>query len=561
MTYEKDIPEFALVPAKEPEERVLVPVTQDAVYASVQVTNITEKPKAMIYLEEDILVPDTRPDLKEILDISGKIRLTSREADGTARSDDTVFLSGDIELQTLYIPVKEHPGAPLLSIGSRISFREPWHTSIAPGGSLVLDAAIEKMDYTVVNERKFRVKMAIGVSGRESCQQKVNLFEGITGEELQTLRETVELTDVALRKKDILTIREDLDLKDAGGAMGTILKQEITAVENYKQAAAEKAIINGFIYVNLLWLENGAAESMYGSADDKRSEDAAQSALRQYQTRVEFTQFIPLAQSGSWSGSNVTFDSSDLRVKLTQGEDGADVLRLEGDLTTWIELYRNTQRELIVDGYHREKDFICDFQEAACRTLVGTAIGETTVREIISLEHSGREADQILGVFGEITGGSSHAEPGKIITEGTLLWKLICRSEDGELYSVRQELPVRCVTGSPVMTGDELISQRIYLKDLWAEKINGKQAELNAAILVSAEMMRQAPFKVLKNPAFEEVQGGSRRNCPMVIYVVKPADSLWSIARHFKSTMEIIAQMNQLEDGRLYPGQKLLILQ
>ena len=41
MTYEKDIPDFALVPAKEPEERILIPITQGAVYSPVQVTNIT----------------------------------------------------------------------------------------------------------------------------------------------------------------------------------------------------------------------------------------------------------------------------------------------------------------------------------------------------------------------------------------------------------------------------------------------------------------------------------------------------------------------------------------
>ena len=67
MTYEKDIPDYAMVPAREIDEKVIVPVAGNAVYTPVQATGITEKPKTVITIEEDILVPDTKPDLMEIL--------------------------------------------------------------------------------------------------------------------------------------------------------------------------------------------------------------------------------------------------------------------------------------------------------------------------------------------------------------------------------------------------------------------------------------------------------------------------------------------------------------
>ena len=79
MTYEKEIPEYAMVPAKEMEERVITPVSKEAVYTAVQVSNITEKPKTVITIEEDILVPDTKPDLARILLIEGTPHPASRE--------------------------------------------------------------------------------------------------------------------------------------------------------------------------------------------------------------------------------------------------------------------------------------------------------------------------------------------------------------------------------------------------------------------------------------------------------------------------------------------------
>ena len=73
MTYEKDIPDFALVPAREPEERVRTPIAQGAIYSPVQVTNITERSRTTILLEEDlqpgVTVRSDRTHLAQLLSI------------------------------------------------------------------------------------------------------------------------------------------------------------------------------------------------------------------------------------------------------------------------------------------------------------------------------------------------------------------------------------------------------------------------------------------------------------------------------------------------------------
>ena len=46
----------------------------------------------------------------------------------------------------------------------------------------------------------------------------------------------------------------------------------------------------------------------------------------------------------------------------------------------------------------------------------------------------------------------------------------------------------------------------------------------------------------------------------MVIYFVKPGDTLWKIAKMFKSTVEDIARLNNIEDvNKLTVGQQLYI--
>ncbi len=569
MTYEKDnIPDFALVPARQPEERVRIPVTQGAVFSPLQITHIGEKPRTIIRLEEDVLVPDTRPDLKDILDISGRIHLPSREFEASARNEDTIPVSGEIELQTLYMPEKAGAHGLVISITNRIAFREQWHTIISPDGSLFMDASIDSIDFMVINERKFRVKIAVSLQAREYRIQNPEVFEGLAGEDLQTLRHRVELTGTALRKKDIVTIKEDLERKETDPELGTILRQDIRVTENYRQATAEKVIINGFIYVSLLCSAPAVPHPQTADEDSRTMEGSLSSvpSLHQVQSRVEFTIFIPLSPGGQWSGSSVTFDGSGLRVRQAAAEDGSDILRLEGDVITWLELYRNQEKEIITDAYHRQKDFVFDLEEIDCRRLAADLSGESGVHEAVQMDNPAGSLSQIVYVSAEVSRAESRGEPGRIITEGTLAASMLCQADaadpDGTpaLFTIRQEIPFRCVTAAPQLLGNETIRHKIYLKDIWAEKSGSHQAEFNASVLVCAEAMSPVSLKVLKNPGFEEFQGTAAAPNPMVVYIVKDGDTLWSVARRFKSTTDSIAQLNQAEDGQLIPGKKLLIL-
>lgn len=547
MAYENDIPDYALIPAKETENRVIVPITKGAIYSPVQVTNIRKIPKTTITVEEDILVPDTKADLKDILLIDGKSYLTGRETEQIVSGDDYINVSGEIEFQTLYLPERAADNTSVIPVQSRIPFKEQWHISSPPGSTLVIDCSIEKIDCMVVNERKYRVKAALALTALEYTETNLDVFEGLSGEEIQVLKETVELSNVALRKKDIISVKEDF-LPPEGIIPTNILKQDINVVENYKQSTGDKVVINGFIYANAL----------YSAVSDDDSPEA--DSLHRLSERVEFTQFVPIQQNGQWSGCNVFFNSQDLRLKLTQDDELQDVFRLAGDVLTHIELYKNVEKDVIVDGYHNEKDFVCDVLSQDCCTLTGTVASEASVREIVSADAAGHEIGKVLYCNADVLSSESKSERGKITTEGMLNATMICSVQDEDnVFSLRQEVPFRVVTAMPSAMGNEFICHKVYIKDLWSEKINGKQLEFNVTVLVCGEILRPTPFRALVNPAFEE-SDAQPETPPMVIYICKPSDTLWHIAKRFKTSPDSVRQTNALESDSINTGQKLLIV-
>ena len=124
MNIEKDIPDYAMVPAKQIEEKKLEPITSDAIYTPIEVTDVLEGQKITFVIEEDILVPDTKPDLKDILIMEGSCYLTNREISSSTKDDEYTTLSGELCLESLYCPEKPSAICPIISIETRIPFKE-----------------------------------------------------------------------------------------------------------------------------------------------------------------------------------------------------------------------------------------------------------------------------------------------------------------------------------------------------------------------------------------------------------------------------------------------------
>lgn len=547
MNFEKDIPDYAMVPAKEIDEHVIKPITKEAIYSPVQRTNILRGPEVTIVIEEDVLVPDIKPDLKEILIMEGCCNLSTHEADTTNKKDEYINISGQLILQTLYVPEKSDGLCPIISIETKIPFKEQWQATTP--SLTVFDCKVKAIEYTVINERKYRIKALIAICTKEFAESTVSLFEGLTNDHLHVLKEKMAFSHLASRKKDVLSIKEYISsISDT--QPGTILMKTINVIENYKQVAADKIVVNGFICVNALCLD----KSPIGDA-------CLSDNLHQVQEKVEFTQFIPLNHISGISDSTISFDCSQLKLSVVQHEDGHNVLCLEGDLVTYVELYKALEKDVIVDAYHTEKNFLCNFIESSCITKTGNNGGEASVREIFVPKGLPYDVESILYTTGSVSDFRSSVEMGKIVCEGKIIAKMICSLADdsGTVTSIVEEIPFRHASSIAGLDGNEDIQQDIVIKDFWSEKINGKQLEFNATIFSRTEAFKTSSFKILTDPAFDTSNVASHSS-PMVIYCCNEKDTLWQIAKKFKTNMDAIININHLDGEALCQGRKLLII-
>lgn len=532
----------------DPEPVKITPLANSSVYNDLQITTVAQKLETKVFIEEDILVPDVKPDLISILSMDGKAILASKEIQVGQGEEEGVRVTGEVALQTVYLPENKQDGEPIAIIQSRLPFKTDWQVAASPLSHLSITPTVEKVDYTVVNERKFRAKLTVNLNLKEYAQKNLKFFEKLQGEDLQLLKEKISMSHVALRKQDSVEIAEELELKDGSPKPIKLLKHDINIVENHKQITSEKMVINATIWCNILYL-----------GEEEKDEDAVREPAL-FQSKTDFTQFILMDKEENIAGNKVSFGSKDLTVAIN--EDGENSFSLTGTVNTSVEIFQNIEKEVVSDLYHNVKDISYDCTEKTAESIIGNGTTEVSAREIFNIPENQGQLGKVIYISGKIKESNSVVEQGRSLTEGILESQIVCLSEDEDKkpYTITQEIPFRGSMEIPDVKESMRADNQVVIKDLWFDKINGKQVEVNASLQIETTVVEEKPLKLISNPCFVE-SSQSKRPAAMVIYITKKGDSLWKIAKKYKTTRNAIRKINGLDNHpKIEEGTRLLIV-
>ncbi len=82
--------------------------------------------------------------------------------------------------------------------------------------------------------------------------------------------------------------------------------------------------------------------------------------------------------------------------------------------------------------------------------------------------------------------------------------------------------------------------------------------ELKIDLNLLVDIFKSVEINIINDMKVEENKDNEVYS--IIIYFVKPGDTLWKIAKKFRSTVENIARINEIEDeNKIYPGQQLFI--
>ncbi len=499
-------------------------------------TDIVRKPQIQVFIEEDILVPDTKPDMKDIVLMDGKVRVSDKGTDaGSLR------VVGDLVLDILYTPEALANGVdyPLVPMETRISFKNDTE-SLSHTKELDMCPTVENIDYTIVNERKFKVKALITFNVKEYNDVEQQLFEGVKNEEVQLLKKKIRYTDLAERKCETAEIREDIHLREDMPDIAKILRTNVNIIENHRQIARDKAVINATASYNILYISaEEEPRPMY------------------YQGKCEFTQFIKLADTENVPGTRVNFQVAKLHVSPKgHEEESCRSMELCINVDTSIELFKNHEREIITDVYHHLKDVNFDSNDVKFMYLQGVGNTDINLRETVTVA----SAESIAYMEGRVYETGSSLDHGKNIFEGVLVASIV-GIENGDVFKVKQEIPFRSYIELPGITKEMMAENEFCIKEINFEKLNNKQVEIHAVICAKTMVTKNETHTLIRSVDLVDPDKSLSDEASIVLYIAKKGDTIWKIAKKYRSTIDEICKINQLEqENELKSGEKILIV-
>ena len=124
------------------------------------------KENSQILLEGDMIVPDSKPDLQELMRCEGKMRMKESRI-----SDDRLSFSGELEVCVLYRA--KNGEKPLYAMKVLLPVEDFLHMEgLQRGMAVSLQSETEHLDCRIINDRKIGVKAVLRMRQRQKKRKQ-----------------------------------------------------------------------------------------------------------------------------------------------------------------------------------------------------------------------------------------------------------------------------------------------------------------------------------------------------------------------------------------------------
>lgn len=266
----------------------------------VRINQLVGEDTTQTIVENDIIVPDIKPDIARILLLDGDVFVSGAEV-----AQEKLLMNGTIRYKILY--VSDDPEQPLKSINTSMNFNYSMDIpNTRQGMNCRVKCDIEHMEYEILNSRKVNIKTIISVSGKVTNQLEqgiVNDFDGVEG--VQVLRSTASVNSYIGISEVGCPVRETLEIPAGKPAISEILRNDIKITGKDYKLTENKVVAKGEINVSTLYIGD----------DETRS-------IQFMEHEIPFTQFMDMPGINEDSICEVDFEIADAVFTAEGDSDG-----------------------------------------------------------------------------------------------------------------------------------------------------------------------------------------------------------------------------------------------
>lgn len=490
--------------------------------------------------EYDIIVPDVKPDVLKVLNVSGTAAITHKSV-----QTDKVHIQGIIRLDILYIPDGNVLGG-VKAISCTQDFSQVVDTpGSKPGMNLVAEAECEIPECSLVNSRKLSICTKTGLNIKVTDSIDTELATAVESDEpVQVNTEHMHLCHSGCDADRDITIHEHLEVPSGKPAMGEILRFSVKPVPKELRLLDNKAIVKGELKTVTLFC-----------SDDEES------TLQCMEHSIPFTEILEIDGISENMTGEADYGIKNIITEITCDSDGDKrILSAEITLSVCIRASGTMECDVICDAYGLKKELVIEKSDCSTELLLGTAQTQLTGKENIAVPDYLPEIYQVCDCTGVPTVESISAEKNAVTVSGYITCNILYMSQEREapLSGFSHILPFTHTFEIQGLCESSICDVKAETEHLSYTISGAKDIELRYIVVLSIKASNPCTRQLISAISTDE---NAETPCfpSMTVYFVRSNDTLWDIAKRYRTSPEAILAVNGNEKDFLKPGGKIYI--
>lgn len=503
--------------------------------------HICGKAGFQITLNDDFNVPDTKPDIyKKIIETGEVILENLRPGDGRAG------IGGKLKFSMLYQTDKG--GALLDCMEGSIDFNESVAVPGLESGDMVkCTAVLEDLAVNPINSRKISVSAIVSceVYGENTYVSPAAV--DIEDDSVCFLKKNIELLALVENKRDILRVREQYELSSNKPNMGNILwaEPELRSIET--KAASDELLIKGEIYAFVIY----TPEDSYDN-------------LQYLEELLPFVGKVPLVGAHENMIVDVGITPSQKTVSVKPDYDGEPrVLEIEMVLDLDIKLYEEQNISLISDAYSTRRNLVPMYNMVKYDQLLVRNHSRCRMGDKFRLTDRKDKILQIINNNAALSIDDISVAEDALMVEGAAKVNILYISDnDNErIGCLTKEVPFSQKIEAVGISPDSFYTVKSTPEQLSTSMLGSDELEIKLTAGLDALILNPMEAEAVTDIEEQPLDYNLVKKLPGICgYMVKPGDTLWDIAKAHYTTVDKIAETNDLSSESVKPGMKLLII-
>ncbi|HIQ96878.1 MAG TPA: DUF3794 domain-containing protein [Candidatus Limivivens merdigallinarum] len=497
---------------------------------------------ARMSLSEDYNIPENQPDALHLVQKKGIVRV-----DEIKVLEGSILLKGSLEVHILYIAQGGSGGI------HRLKAIFPYEERVSLAGvkasdSVDAEAELQDMNVTIINSRKLGVQSLIQF--QVSLEELYDVQAGVEVhgvEELSTRTQEINPLSLSVRTRDIVRVKKELTLASNKPNVGEVLWEDVELRGADTRLLEGELEIRGELFVFLL----------YAGEDEKGTREWMEASL-------PFQEILPLSGCKGSMVPNIEIALGNVNLEVTPDYDGEErMIQVDAPLQMDIRLYEEEQVKLLKDVYTPMKELIPRIQTENYESLLVRNFSKCRAAERIHMEQNSPRMLQFCHSHGEVQIDESKVTEQGILVEGAVFVTILYVTSDDEIPFAVMEgaVPFSHLVEVEGIHGNCRYTLKASLEQLSAAMIDSEEIEVKANINLNAFVVEVKEAGCVTDIQEQELDLAKLQAMPgMIGYQVQPGDSLWNIAKAYRTTPEKIREWNHLENEEALPGEKLMIL-